>query len=98
MFGNTTHIDISEDDELEAIVNDYIIQSNHHHNSVSQVIEGTRPAINTPTDLLTTPPPVKVPIDESRSIAAPASHNSPEQFAPWSSPLMTLVPQRGSLK
>jgi hypothetical protein len=28
------------------------------------------------------------------SIAAPASHNSPEQFAPWSSPLMTPVSER----
>jgi hypothetical protein len=28
------------------------------------------------------------------SIAAPASHNSPEQFAPWSSPLMTPLSER----
>jgi hypothetical protein len=40
------------------------------------------------------PPPVEVPIDESTSIAAPASHNSPEQFARWSSPLTTPVSER----
>jgi hypothetical protein len=90
MFGNATHIDISEDNEMEDIVNDYIIQSNHHCDAVSQVIVGVQP----PTPLLTVPPPVEVPNDKSTSIAAPASHNSPEQFAPWSSPLTTPVPQR----
>jgi hypothetical protein len=90
MFGNATHIDVSEDDELEAIVNDYIIQSDRHRNGVSQAIEGTQPL----TPLLTTPQPVEVPIDESTSNATPTSHNSPEQFAPWSSPLTTPVPQR----
>jgi hypothetical protein len=74
MFGNTTHIDLSEDNELEATVDDYIIQSDHHCNAVSQAIEGAQPT----TPLLTTPPPVKVPIDKSTSIAAPASHDSPE--------------------
>jgi hypothetical protein len=74
MFGDATHIDVSEDDEPEAIVNDYIIQSDHHCDAVSQAIEGAQP----PTPLPTTPPPVKVPIDESTSIAAPASHNFPE--------------------
>jgi hypothetical protein len=38
MFGNGTHIDVSEDNELEAIVNDYIIQSDHHRDAVSQAI------------------------------------------------------------
>jgi hypothetical protein len=90
MFGGSTHIDVSEDDKPEAIVNDYIIQSNHHHDAVSQAIEGVQP----PTPLLTTPPPVEVPIHESTSIVAPASHNSPEQFAPWSSPMITPVPDR----
>jgi hypothetical protein len=90
MFGNATHIDVSEDDEPEAIVDDYIIQSNCHSDAVSQAIESTE----LPTPLPTTPPPVKVPNDESTSIAAPASHNSPEQFAPWSSPLMTPVSER----
>jgi hypothetical protein len=90
MFDNATHIDVPEDDEPEAIVNDYIIQSDHHCDAVSQVVEGAQPL----TPLPTTPPPVKVPIDESTSIAAPASHNSPEQFAPWSTPLMTPVPER----
>jgi hypothetical protein len=94
MFGNATHIDVLEDDEPEAIVDDYIIQSDHCCNAVSQAIEGTQPL----TPLPTTPPSVKVPIDESTSIAAPASHNSPEQFAPWSSPLMTLVPEGVSLR
>jgi hypothetical protein len=77
MFGNTTHINVSEDDKLEAIVDDYIIQSDHHCDRVYQAIEGAQP----PTPLPTTPPPVKVPIDASMTIAAPASHNSPEQFA-----------------
>jgi hypothetical protein len=90
MFGDATHIDISEDDKPEAIVDDYIIQSNCRHDAVSQAIEGTE----LPTPLPTTPPPVQVPIDKSSSIAAPASHNSPEQFAPWPSPLMTLVSER----
>jgi hypothetical protein len=90
MFGNTTHIEVSEDNKPEAIVNDYIIQSDCRRDAVSQVIEGAEP----PTPLLTMPPPVEVPIDESTSIAAPASHNSPEQFAPWSSPLMTSVSER----
>jgi hypothetical protein len=90
MFGDATHIDISEDDEPEAIVDDYIIQSDRRRDAVSQAIEGAKP----PTPLPTTPPPIKVPIDESTSIAAPASHNSPEQFAPWSSPLMTPVSER----
>jgi hypothetical protein len=90
MFGDATHIDMAEDDELEAIVNDYIIQSDRHRDAVSQAIEGTEP----PTPLPTTPPPVEVPIDESTSIAVPASHNSPEQFATWSSPLTTLVSER----
>jgi hypothetical protein len=54
------------------------------------VIEGAEP----PTPLPTMPPPVKVPIDESMSIAAPASHNSPEQVAPWLSPLTTPVSER----
>jgi hypothetical protein len=90
MFGNATHINVSEDDEPEAIVNDYIIQSDCHYDTVSQAMESIQPL----TPLLTTPPPVKVPIDESTYIAAPASHNSPEQFAPWSFSLMTLMPQR----
>jgi hypothetical protein len=90
MFGDATYIDVSEDGEPEAIVNDYIIQSDHCCNAVSQAIEGTQPL----TPLPTTPPPVKVPIDESTSILAPASHNFPEQFAPWSSPMTTPVPKR----
>jgi hypothetical protein len=90
MFGNATHIDVSEDDDLEAIVDDYIIQSDRRCNAVSQAIEGTEPL----TPLPTMPPLVKVPIDESTSIAAPASHNSPEQFAPWSSPLTNPVSER----
>jgi hypothetical protein len=90
MFGNATHIDFSEDNELEATVDDYIIQSDCCRDAVSEVIEGTQP----PTPLPTTPPPVEVPIDKSTSIAAPASHNSPEQFAPWLSLLMTLVLER----
>jgi hypothetical protein len=87
MFGDATHIDVSEDDKPEATIDDYIIQSNHYRNAVSQATEGTQP----PTPY---PPPVEVPIDESTSIAAPVSHDSPEQFAPWSSPLMTQVPER----
>jgi hypothetical protein len=90
MFGEATHIDVSEDDKPEATVDDYIIQPDHHCDAVSQAIKGAQP----PTPLPTTPPPVEVPIDKSTSIAAPASHNSPEQFAPWLSPLMTLVPER----
>jgi hypothetical protein len=78
MFGDATHIDVSEDDKLEATVDDYIIQSDCHHDAVSQVIEGAQPL----TPIPTTPPPVEVFIDESTSIAAPASHNSPAQFAP----------------
>jgi hypothetical protein len=73
-----THIDVSEDNEPEAIVNDNIIQSDCHRDLVSQAIEGAQP----PTPLPTTPPPDKVSINESMSIATPASHNSPEQFAP----------------
>jgi hypothetical protein len=90
MFVDATHIDVYEDDKLEAIVDDYIIQSDHRRDAVSQAIEGADP----PTPLPTTPPPVKVPIDKSTSIAAPASHNSPEQFAPWLSPLTTPVSER----
>jgi hypothetical protein len=40
MFGDTTHIDVAEDNELKAIVNDNIIQSNCHCDAVSQEIEG----------------------------------------------------------
>jgi hypothetical protein len=91
MLGDATHIDISEDNEPEAIVDDYIIQSDRRRDAVSQAIESAEPL----TPLPTTPPPVEVPIDkQSTSIAAPASHNSPEQFAPWSSPLTTLVSER----
>jgi hypothetical protein len=90
MFGDATHIDVSEDDEPEAIVDDYIIQSDRCRDAVSQAIEGAKP----PTPLPTMPPPVEVPNDESTSIAAPASHNSPEQFAPWSSPMTTPVSER----
>jgi hypothetical protein len=90
MFGDATHIDVSEDDEPEAIIDDYIIQSDCHRDAVSQAIEIAQP----PTPLPTTPPPVEVPIDESTSIVAPASHNSPEQFAPWSSPMTMPVPER----
>jgi hypothetical protein len=90
MFGDATHIDVSEDDKPEAIVDDYIIQSDRRHDAVCQAIEGAEP----PTPLPTTLPPVEVPIDESTSIAAPASHNFPEQFAPWSSPLTTPVSER----
>jgi hypothetical protein len=54
MFGDTTHIDVSEDDELEAIVDDYIIQSDRRRDAVSQAIEGADPAADTPTDYATT--------------------------------------------
>jgi hypothetical protein len=68
MFGDATHIDVSEDVEPEAIVDDYIIQCDCRRDAVSQATEGAEP----PTPLPTAPPPVKVPIDESMSIAAPA--------------------------
>jgi hypothetical protein len=54
MFGDATHIDVSEDEELEAIVDDYIIQSDRPRNAVSQAIEGAKPPTRTPTDYATT--------------------------------------------
>jgi hypothetical protein len=39
MFGDATHIDVSEDDEPEAIVDDYIIQSNRRCDAVSHVAD-----------------------------------------------------------
>jgi hypothetical protein len=59
MFDNATHIDVPEDDEPEAIVDDYIIQSDHHCDADSQAVEGTQPMACLPA----TPPPLKVPIE-----------------------------------
>jgi hypothetical protein len=54
MFGDATHIDVSEDDEPEAIVDDDIIQADCHRDAVSKVIEAGSTVTDTPTNRTTT--------------------------------------------